>query len=187
MESLEDCDTGVGTSRSSPMERLIGTPCYLGYVATSKKKVLGVSGIHNGWISYIEEATRRDFSIVWIRMVLSSTYVPSKVTLEEQWLIVHYCTMFKFHLDGQYLPRWTFQNDVFRQAGRAYRGWKRRQRRTADGLFLQSRPHEQRARREVPRLIGSTKGTQQKQVERINLRKAQDPISCHYPLRLSAC
>ena len=65
-------------------ERLMGALCYLGYAAISEEKMPGVSRIHNGWIVYIEEATRRDFSIVWIRMVISSTYVPSWVTQEEQ-------------------------------------------------------------------------------------------------------
>ena len=59
------------------MERLIGTHCCQSCAAISKKKMLGVSRIHNGWISYIEEATRRDPSIVWtvFPLLMSGTWL----------------------------------------------------------------------------------------------------------------
>ena len=82
-------------------ERLIGTRCCWGYAAISEKKLLGVYRIHYGWIWYIGVATRRDFSIVWIRTVMSSTCVPSKVAQEKQWFILHFWTTCDFHLDGK--------------------------------------------------------------------------------------
>ena len=69
--------------------------------AILKMKMLKDARIHNGWIQNIEEAARKDFSIAWIRTVISSVYVPSKVIQEESWLIPHCWTMLKMHLDGK--------------------------------------------------------------------------------------
>ena len=78
------------------MERLIGAHCYLGYVAISEEKMSGISRIDNGWILFNEEVAKKDFSIAWIERAF--TCVPSKVTLEERWLILHTWTKLKFHV-----------------------------------------------------------------------------------------
>ena len=94
LESLREGDKSVSTSRST--ERLIGALCSLCYAAISKMKVPELSRIHNGWVLYIEEATRQDFSIAWMQARISFTSEPFKVIQEELWLIPYCWTMFKF-------------------------------------------------------------------------------------------
>ena len=110
----------------------------------------------------LEEATKRDFRIVWVRMVISPTYVSSKVTQEEQWLTLHYWTMFKFHFGWRESAS---TSDVPEQCIPSHKQDLSRVEKTPlkHCLLCSSGPHEQRTK--VPRIKGTTKGTQQKQVD----------------------
>ena len=55
-------------------------------VATTNTRSIGNGRIWNGWIFL----TRKDFSFAWMQTVSFCTFEPSKVTLEEPRLILHW-------------------------------------------------------------------------------------------------
>ena len=77
------------------MERLIGMHCYLCHVATTNTRTLGKGRIRNGWIFFVSEVTRKDFSIA-IQGCFGGTKVDS--TLLDNVLIPYHWSEYLYHV-----------------------------------------------------------------------------------------